>query len=63
MALGGTRPNLERLVIPAALKTAVLDTRNYYSINSATLFPDLGGLSAYINWRTKRRIRHDPGRA
>lgn len=45
-------PNLAQMVIPASLKTQVMNMLDDYGINRVTLFPDLDGLSAHINWET-----------
>lgn len=41
---------IERIVIPHDYKSRLLSELSYYGINAATLFPDLDGLSMFINW-------------
>lgn len=50
----GDHPNLVKLVVPAALKGDLLEMLDTYGINASTLFPDLLGLSAHINWETTK---------
>ena len=45
-------PNLVKIKIPKAMKTAVLNLLYDYGIDEATIFPDLDGLSDSINKRT-----------
>lgn len=47
-------PNLAKITIPATLKHPLLVLLNDYGVNHATLFPDLGGLSDFVNWDTNR---------
>lgn len=49
--------NLTKLVIPSKLKLDILKMLNDFGINSVTLFPDLEGLSQFINWKTEFLIR------
>jgi len=39
-----------RVVIPKDNRQTLLAQLAFYGINSATLFPDLDGLSAFVNW-------------
>jgi hypothetical protein len=39
-----------RIVIPARCCASKLAQLAFYGINSATLFPDLDGLSDFVNW-------------
>ena len=41
---------LLKVEVEAGEKKQFLRDLNYYGINQATLFPDLDGLSAYLNW-------------
>jgi len=50
---GKAQPNLVQLVIPSTLKGEVIRLLDDYGINRSVLFPDLDGLSAYINSRTE----------
>lgn len=49
-------PNLAKLVIPAKHKGPLLELLNDYGVNHAALFPDLDGLSQYVNWETTRIV-------
>jgi hypothetical protein len=40
----------KRILVPAESRSAILAQLAYYGVNHATLFPDLDGLSAYVNW-------------
>lgn len=48
------QPNLVKMIIPAALKIEIIKILEDYGIDHSVLFPDLDGLSEYINNRTKR---------
>ncbi len=48
--------SLARLTIPANLKRKVLKNLDGYGVNRVTLFPDLDGLSAHINYETLRIV-------
>lgn len=41
---------LDKIVIPNEKKAKLLSELSFYGINSASLFPDLDGLSSYVNW-------------
>jgi hypothetical protein len=42
--------DLARIVIPNESRDPLLRELSYYGINAVTLFPDLDGLSAFLNW-------------
>lgn len=42
--------DLHRLVIRANYRETLLSELSYYGVNASTLFPDLDGLSAFVNW-------------
>ena len=46
---------LQRIKVIRAYRPSLLSELSFYGINSATLFPDLDGLSDFVNWtiRTK----------
>lgn len=46
---------LERIVFPKSKIRSVERALNHYGYNQATLFPDLDGLSGYINWVISER--------
>ena len=46
---------LDKIVINSSYRNELLFELSHYSVNRATLFPDLDGLSAYINWATTNR--------
>lgn len=46
---------LEKIIIENPYRKELLFELSHYGINKATLFPDLDGLSAYINWATANR--------
>lgn len=48
--------NLAKLVIDKDLKRETLQHLDDYGINRVTLFPDLDGLSAHINWETQAMV-------
>jgi hypothetical protein len=48
--------NLAKLIIDKNLKPELLQLLDDYGINNSTLFPDLDGLSRYINWRTQTMV-------
>jgi hypothetical protein len=50
------REDLVQIVIPAAAKSSLLASLDRYGINEVSLFPDLDGLSRYINWDTAGQI-------
>lgn len=41
---------LERLVIEEGYRTKLMAQLNYYGIHPASMFPDLDGVSAHVNW-------------
>lgn len=41
---------LSVIIIPAKAKPQLRHDLNFYGINDATLFPDLDGISRYLNW-------------
>ena len=47
--------DLHRIVIDSSYRNTLLAELSYYGINSATMFPDLDGLSAYVNWTIETR--------
>jgi hypothetical protein len=46
---------LEKIVVRSSYRQELLFELSHYGINRATLFPDLDGLSAYMNWATINR--------
>lgn len=40
----------QRIIIPKDSRSGILAQLAFYGVNSATLFPDLDGLSAFVNW-------------
>jgi hypothetical protein len=46
---------LEKIVVRSSYRKELLFELSHYGVNRATLFPDLDGLSAYINWATSNR--------
>jgi hypothetical protein len=53
--LSGT--NLVRIEIPQQHKLSILEMLDDYGIHSHGIFPDLDGLSRYINWKTTEIVR------
>ena len=51
--------SLVKVLIPAGLKQDILRMLDAYGVSRVTLFPDLDGLSGYVNWETQRMA---PGR-
>jgi hypothetical protein len=47
---GGRIVTLQRIMIAESYRPKLLTELARYGINSASLFPDLDGLSAYLNW-------------
>jgi hypothetical protein len=41
---------IDQFIIPAAAKEKLQAELSYFGVNSNTLFPDLDGLSAFVNW-------------
>lgn len=48
---------LVRLDVPAALKGELLEHLDIYGVNRATLFPDIDGLCAHVNYETRGILR------
>jgi len=46
-----TAKHLTEILVPATAKSAMLDALDKFGVNGRTLFPDLQGLCAYLNWR------------
>jgi hypothetical protein len=46
---------LEKMVIDQGYRSQLLFDLSYYGINRLSLFPDLDGLAAHINWATEHR--------
>ena len=46
---------LEEIVIARSYRQELIFQLSHYGINRATLFPDLDGLSAHVNWLTANR--------
>lgn len=44
---------LHKIVIPASAKIGLQKELNRYGVNQMTLFPDLDGLSSFIDWNTQ----------
>lgn len=42
--------DLHRIVISADYRDALLSELSYYGVNASSLFPDLDGLSSFVNW-------------
>jgi hypothetical protein len=49
-------PDLTKLVIDSRLKQVITNHLDIYGINRVTLFPDLDGLSEYINSETREMV-------
>jgi hypothetical protein len=47
--------DIHRIIIDKAHRTNLLAELSYYGINSATLFPDLDGLSEFLNWTVRSK--------
>jgi hypothetical protein len=56
-------PNLVKTKIPASLKNEVIEMLDDYGVNRMTLFPDLDGLSYYINWETYLQVKRQEKQA
>lgn len=54
---------LRRITIPAAARSVLRAQLSYYGFNDATMFPDLDGVSAFMNWAisSKEYLRESPG--
>jgi len=48
-----TKEHLTQLCIPAKARKNVLDLLDRFGISYRTLFPDLGGLCQYLNWKLR----------
>jgi hypothetical protein len=46
---------LDRIVIDRTYRNELVFELSHYGVNRATLFPDLDGLSAHVNWMTSNR--------
>jgi FRG domain len=53
--LSGT--NLVRIEIPQQYKLPILEMLDDYGVHGHGIFPDLDGLSHYINWKTNEIVR------
>jgi len=49
-------PDLIKIEIPKESKQEILSELDAYGINQVSLFPDLDGLSKYINWGTQQYL-------
>ena len=47
--------DFHQIVIAEAYRKELLSELSFYGINAATLFPDLDGLSSFINWTIENR--------
>lgn len=47
--------DMHRIIIAKEHRTNLLAELSYYGINSATLFPDLDGLSEFVNWTIRSK--------
>ena len=47
--------DLQKVIIADSYRDTLLSELSYYGINSATLFPDLDGLSTFINWTIEKK--------
>jgi hypothetical protein len=48
--LKGSEDRLERIIIVGSLRRSLIHDLSRYGVNLTTLFPDLDGLSAHLNW-------------
>jgi hypothetical protein len=46
---------LEKIIIEESYRSRLLFDLSYYGINRLSLFPDLDGLAAHMNWATENR--------
>lgn len=46
---------LHKIIINKNYRSKLKSELSYYGINSATLFPDLDGISKHINWTIESR--------
>ncbi|HWP54178.1 MAG TPA: FRG domain-containing protein [Pyrinomonadaceae bacterium] len=51
----GKNDEIERIIINRSYRKELVFELSHYGINRATLFPDLDGLSAHVNWFTANR--------
>lgn len=49
------RCRVEKIIIPDHCRDALRDELSYYGFNSLNIFPDLDGLSSFINWIATKR--------
>jgi hypothetical protein len=56
-AITPDHPSLAKLIVPATLKGVLIELLNDYGINRVGLFPDLEGLSGYVNWETENMVK------
>jgi hypothetical protein len=47
---------LEKIIIDHEYRSQLLFDLSFYGINRLSLFPDLDGLAAHINWATEHRV-------
>jgi hypothetical protein len=50
---------VERIVIDPSYRRQLMGELARYGVHSASLFPDLDGLSTYLNWRVESAIEDD----
>jgi hypothetical protein len=46
---------LHRIIIDRDYRATLRSELSHYGVNSATLFPDLDGLSEFVNWTIRSR--------
>lgn len=46
---------LLKIIIPRKNRDKLVRELSYYGINALTLFPDLDGLSAFLNWTVESK--------
>jgi len=53
---------LRRIIVPALARPSLRTQLSYYGFNDATMFPDLDGTSAFMNWAvaSKEYLRESP---
>lgn len=44
---------LNEYMIPAKSRISIINSLDRHGVNASTLFPDIGGLCAHLNWRRK----------
>lgn len=47
--------DLNKIIIVKEYREVLLSELSYYGVNSATLFPDLDGLSMFLNWTIEKK--------